>query len=140
MCIPPISAATCCAIWSTANAIPAEDHDDVVFGAIDTVGPLSFNIARTCWLVAGLPLTVPGVTIDRMCGSSQQALHCAAQTVMSGTQDVVVAGGVQTMSQIPIGYAFGAAAPLGLGDPSPPASAGPRASVANRSRNSTAPR
>ena len=99
------------------NAIPAEDYDDVVFGAIDMVGPLSFNIARTCWLAAGLPLTVPGVTIDRMCGSSQQAIHFAAQAVMSGTQDVVVAGGVQTMSQIPIGYAFGAAEPLGLGDP-----------------------
>jgi acetyl-CoA acetyltransferase len=100
------------------NGIPAEDYDDVVFGAIDTVGPLSFNIARTCWLAAGLPLTVPGVTIDRMCGSSQQAIHFAAQAVMSGTQDVVVvAGGVQTMSQIPIGYAFVAAEPLGLGDP-----------------------
>ena len=99
------------------NAIPAEDYDDVVFGAIDTVGPLSFNNARTCWLAAGLPLTVPGVTIDRMCGSSQQAIHFAAQAVMSGTQDVVVAGGVQTMSQIPIGYAFAAAEPLGLGDP-----------------------
>ncbi|MEI7713469.1 MAG: acetyl-CoA C-acetyltransferase [Rhodospirillales bacterium] len=99
------------------NSIPAEDYDDVVFGAIDAVGPLSFNIARTCWLAAGLPLTVPGVTIDRMCGSSQQAIHFAAQAVMSGTQDVVIAGGVQTMSQIPIGYAFAAAEPLGLGDP-----------------------
>ena len=99
------------------NPIPAEDFDDVVFGCIDTVGPQSFNIARTCWLAAGLPQTVPGVTIDRMCGSSQQAIHFAAQGVMSGTQDVVVAGGVQCMSQIPIGYAFGAAAPLGLGDP-----------------------
>jgi len=99
------------------NAIPAEDYDDVVFGAIDAVGPLSFNIARTCWLAAGLPLTVPGVTIDRMCGSSQQAIHFAAQAVMSGTQDVVIAGGVQTMSQIPIGYAFTATSPLGLGDP-----------------------
>src|SRR4051794_27260904 len=99
------------------NAIPADEYDDVVFGAIDTVGPLSFNIARTSWLAAGLPLTVPGVTIDRMCGSSQQAVHFAAQAVMSGTQDVVIAGGVQTMSQIPIGYAFSAAEPLGLGDP-----------------------
>jgi acetyl-CoA C-acetyltransferase len=99
------------------NAIPAEDYDDVVFGAIDAVGPLSSNIARTCWLAAGLPLTVPGVTIDRMCGSSQQAIHFAAQGVMSGTQDVVIAGGVQTMSQIPIGYAFTATAPLGLSDP-----------------------
>lgn len=99
------------------NKIPADEYDDVVFGAIDAVGPLSFNIARTCWLAAGLPLTVPGVTIDRMCGSSQQAVHFAAQAVMSGAQDVVVAGGVQTMSQIPIGYAFSAAEPLGLGDP-----------------------
>src|SRR3954451_7267570 len=99
------------------NGIPADDYDDVVFGTIDAVGPLSFNVARTCWLAAGLPLTVPGVTIDRMCGSSQQAVHFAAQAVMSGTQDVVIAGGVQTMSQIPIGYAFSAAEPLGLGDP-----------------------
>jgi len=99
------------------NAIPADEYDDVVFGAIDAVGPLSFNIARTCWLAAGLPLTVPGVTIDRMCGSSQQAIHFAAQAVMSGTQDVVIAGGVQTMSQIPIGYAFTATEPLGIGDP-----------------------
>jgi len=99
------------------NPIPAEDYDDVVFGAIDTIGPLSFNVARTAWLTAGLPLTVPGVTIDRMCGSSQQAIHFAAQAVMSGTQDVVIAGGVQTMSQIPIGYAFEAAAPLGHPDP-----------------------
>jgi acetyl-CoA C-acetyltransferase len=99
------------------NAIPAEDYDDVVFGAIDSVGPLAGNIARTCWLAAGLPLAVPGVTIDRMCGSSQQAVHFAAQAVMSGTQDVVIAGGVQTMSQIPIGYAMGAGAPLGMPDP-----------------------
>jgi acetyl-CoA C-acetyltransferase len=99
------------------NAIPAEDYDDVVFGAIDSVGPLAGNVARTCWLAAGLPLTVPGVTIDRMCGSSQQAVHFAAQAGMSGTQDVVIAGGVQTMSQIPIGYAMGAGAPLGMPDP-----------------------
>ncbi len=51
------------------NAIPADEYDDVVFGAIDSIGPLAGNIARTCWLAAGLPLTVPGVTIDRMCGS-----------------------------------------------------------------------
>ena len=99
------------------NAIPADAYDDVIFGAIDAIGPLSFNIARTSWLAAGLPLTVPGVTIDRMCGSSQQAIHFAAQAVMSGTQDVVIAGGVQVMSQIPIGYAFEAGKPLGLSDP-----------------------
>jgi acetyl-CoA C-acetyltransferase len=78
--------------------------DDVVFGCIDTVGPQSTDIARTSWLAAGLPEHVPGVTIDRQCGSSQQAVHFAAQAVMSGTSDLVVAGGVQSMSQIPLWY------------------------------------
>jgi len=99
------------------NAIPAEDYDDVIFGCLDAIGPLAGNIARTCWLAAGLPLHVPGVTIDRQCGSSQQAVHFAAQAVMSGTQDVVVAGGVQTMTQIPISSAMLAAKPLGFMDP-----------------------
>jgi acetyl-CoA C-acetyltransferase len=78
--------------------------DDVVFGCIDAVGPQSTDIARTAWLAAGLPEHVPGVTIDRQCGSSQQAVHFAAQAVMSGTSDLVVAGGVQSMSQIPLWY------------------------------------
>lgn len=99
------------------NAIPAEDYDDVVFGCLDTIGPLAGNIARSCWLAAGLPLHVPGVTIDRQCGSSQQAVHFAAQAVMSGTQDVVVAGGVQTMTQIPISSSMYAGKPLGFNDP-----------------------
>ncbi|TJY58866.1 acetyl-CoA C-acetyltransferase [Sinimarinibacterium sp. CAU 1509] len=99
------------------NAIPAEDYDDVVFGCLDAIGPLAGNIARTCWLAAQLPLHVPGVTIDRQCGSSQQAVHFAAQAVMSGTQDVIVAGGVQTMTQIPITSAMLAAKPLGFSDP-----------------------
>ena len=99
------------------NAIPAEDYDDVIYGATDTVGPFAGNIARTCWVAAGLPLNVPGVTIDRQCGSSQQAVHFAAQAVMSGTQHVVIAGGVQIMSQIPISYAMTAAQPLGFTDP-----------------------
>jgi acetyl-CoA C-acetyltransferase len=88
--------------------------EDVVLGCLDTLGPQAGDIARTAWLAAGLPEEVPGTTIDRQCGSSQQALHFAAQGVMSGTQDVVVAGGVQNMSQIPIGAAFRAAAALGL--------------------------
>jgi len=88
------------------NAIPQEEYDDVIFGCVDAVGPLAGNIARTCWLTAGYDLTVPGVTIDRQCGSSQQAVHFAAQSVMSGTQDVIIAGGVQTMSKIPIGSAM----------------------------------
>ena len=99
------------------NAIPADDYDDVIFGCLDAIGPLAGNIARTCWLSAGLPLHVPGVTIDRQCGSSQQAVHFAAQAVMSGTQDVIVAGGVQTMTQIPISSAMIAAKPLGFSDP-----------------------
>ncbi len=88
--------------------------EDVVFGCLDTLGPQAGDIARTAWLAAGLPEEVPGTTIDRQCGSSQQALHFAAQGVMSGTQDVVIAGGVQNMSQIPIGSAFRAASALGL--------------------------
>lgn len=99
------------------NAIPDDDYDDVIFGCVDTIGPLAGDIARTAWLAAGLSQAVPGTTIDRQCGSSQQALHFAAQAVMSGTQDVVVAGGVQTMTQIPISSAMTAAEPLGFSDP-----------------------
>lgn len=80
--------------------------DDVVLGCVDTVGPQSGDIARTCWLAAGLPEEVPGVTVDRQCGSSQQAVHFAAQAVMAGTADLVVAGGVQNMSQVPIASAM----------------------------------
>ncbi|MEU6993844.1 acetyl-CoA C-acetyltransferase [Streptomyces sp. NPDC046465] len=89
--------------------------EDVVFGCLDTVGPQAGDIARTSWLAAGLPEEVPGVTIDRQCGSSQQAVHFAAQGVLSGTQDLVVAGGTQNMSMIPIAFASRQAAePLGL--------------------------
>ncbi|MGD9704719.1 MAG: acetyl-CoA C-acetyltransferase [Acidimicrobiia bacterium] len=91
--------------------------DDVVFGNVDSVGPQAGCIARTCWLVAGLPHHVPGVTLDRQCGSAQQAVHFAAQAVMSGTMDLVVAGGVQNMSMIPISFAMTAGEPLGFGDP-----------------------
>jgi acetyl-CoA C-acetyltransferase len=97
--------------------IPEEDYDDVIFGCVDTVGPLAGDIARTCWLAAGLSDAVPGTTIDRQCGSSQQAVHFAAQAIMSGTMDVVVAGGVQTMSSIPISSAMLAGQPLGFDDP-----------------------
>ena len=80
--------------------------DDVVFGCVDTVGPQAGDIARTAWLAAGLPEAVPGVTVDRQCGSSQQAVHFAAQAVLSGTADLIVAGGVQNMSMVPIGSAM----------------------------------
>ncbi len=80
--------------------------EDVIFGCVDAIGPQAGDIARTCWLVAGLPEEVPGTTVDRQCGSSQQAVHFAAQAVMSGTTDLVVAGGVQNMSAIPISAAM----------------------------------
>lgn len=99
------------------NAIPAEDYDDVIFGCVDTIGSQAGDIARTAWLAAGLPLCVPGTTVDRQCGSSQQAVHFAAQAVMSGTQDVVAVGGVQTMTQIPISSAMVAGQALGFADP-----------------------
>lgn len=89
--------------------------EDVVLGCLDAVGPQAGDIARTSWLAAGLPEEVPGVTVDRQCGSSQQAVHFAAQAVLSGTQDLVVAGGVQNMTMIPIAFASRRAAePLGL--------------------------
>jgi acetyl-CoA C-acetyltransferase len=91
--------------------------EDVVFGCVDTIGGQAGDIARTCWLAAGLPEHVPGTTVDRQCGSSQQAIHFAAQAVLSGTMDVVVAGGVQQMSQIPISSAMTAGQPLGFDDP-----------------------
>jgi acetyl-CoA C-acetyltransferase len=91
--------------------------EDVIFGNVDSVGPQSFDIARTCALAAGLPEHVPGTTIDRQCGSAQQAIHFAAQGVMSGTQDLVVAGGVQNMSMIPIMSSVVAGEALGHPDP-----------------------
>ncbi|MGR5530213.1 acetyl-CoA C-acetyltransferase [Vibrio alfacsensis] len=99
------------------NNIPAQEYDDVIFGCVDTIGSQAGNIARTSWLAAGLPLNVPGTTVDRQCGSSQQAIHFAAQAVMSGTQDVIAVGGVQTMTQIPISSAMLAGQPLGFTTP-----------------------
>lgn len=84
------------------TGVPPQDIDDVIFGCLDQIGSQAGNIARTSWLAAGLPDSVPGVTIDRQCGSSQQAVHFAAQAVMSGTQHLVIAGGVQSMSSVPI--------------------------------------
>jgi acetyl-CoA C-acetyltransferase len=91
--------------------------EDVVMGCLDAIGPQAGDIARTAWLAAGLPEHVPGTTVDRQCGSSQQAVHFAAQAVMSGTADVVVAAGVQNMSAIPISSAMTVAEPLGYTDP-----------------------
>ncbi len=95
--------------------------DDVIMGCVSQMGPQSVDIARTAWLSAGLPENVPGVTIDRQCGSSQQAVHFAAQAVLSGTQDLVVAAGVESMSMVPMGSTValplekGMALPFGQG-------------------------
>jgi acetyl-CoA C-acetyltransferase len=91
--------------------------EDVIMGCVSQVGPQAIDIARNAWLSAGLPESVPGVTIDRQCGSSQQAVHFAAQGVLSGTQDLVVAAGVESMSMVPMGSSVGLA--LKAGQPSP---------------------
>src|SRR5262249_7906553 len=87
----------------TRTGVDAEAVEDVVMGCVSQAGPQAIDIARTAWLSAGLPETVPGVTIDRQCGSSQQAVHFAAQGVLSGTQDLVVAAGIESMMQVPVG-------------------------------------
>jgi len=104
------------ALFDRVDVDPAA-VEDVVFGCLDAIGPQAGDIARTCWLAAGLPEEVPGTTVDRQCGSSQQAVHFAAQGVMSGTQDLVVAGGVQNMSMIPISAAMTVAEQFGFTDP-----------------------
>ncbi|MFF0814703.1 acetyl-CoA C-acetyltransferase [Rhodococcus sp. NPDC003318] len=88
------------------TGIDPSDIDDVVFGCVDAIGGQAGNIARMSWLAAGLPQHVPGVTVDRQCGSSQQAIQFGAQAILSGTADLVIAGGVQNMSQIPISAAM----------------------------------
>ncbi|HLU98572.1 MAG TPA: acetyl-CoA C-acetyltransferase [Thermobifida alba] len=91
--------------------------DDVILGCVDQLGAQSTNIARTAWLAAGLPEHVPGTTVDRQCGSSQQAVHFAAQAVMAGVQDLVVAGGVEVMSLVPISSPAIVGAQQGMGAP-----------------------
>jgi acetyl-CoA C-acetyltransferase len=97
--------------------VDPERIDDVIFGCVDTIGPQAGDIARTAWLAAGLPEEVPGVTVDRQCGSSQQAVQFAAAAVGSGMADLVIAGGVQNMSQIPIGSAMTVGAEFGFTTP-----------------------
>jgi acetyl-CoA C-acetyltransferase len=85
------------------SGMPAENIDDLIFGCVSQVGAQSSNVARNVCLSSVLGEGVPGTSVDRQCGSGQQAIHFAAQAVMSGTQDVVIAGGVESMSQVPIG-------------------------------------
>ncbi len=99
------------------NAIDPGNVDDVIFGCVDAIGPQAGNIARTAWLAAGYPEEVPGTTVDRQCGSSQQAINFGAQAIMSGTAEVIVAGGVQNMSAIPISAAMLAGKEYGFESP-----------------------
>ena len=99
------------------TGIDPADVDDVVFGCVDAIGGQAGNIARTAWLAAGYPQHVPGVTVDRQCGSSQQAIHFGAQAILSNTADLIIAGGVQNMSQIPISSAMIAGQQYGFDTP-----------------------
>src|SRR5215203_5001443 len=86
--------------------------DDVIWGCVTQVGEQSFDIARSAVLAAGWPESVPGVTVDRQCGSSQQSVHFAAAGLIAGQYDVVVAGGVESMSRVPMGSNIGEADPF----------------------------
>ncbi|WP_313823894.1 beta-ketoacyl synthase N-terminal-like domain-containing protein, partial [Citricoccus sp.] len=97
--------------------VDTELYDEVILGCIDQVGPQAMDIARSAWLAAGGSESVPGTTVERQCGSGQQAIHYAAQAVMSGTSDLVIAGGVQSMSAIPLSYSNRAAREFGFEDP-----------------------
>ena len=99
------------------TGIDPEHVEDVIFGCVDQVGAQSANIARNCILSSSLPESVPGTTVDRQCGSSQQALHFAAQAVMSGVHDVAIAGGVENMSTVPLGGNAIAGHKAGMGAP-----------------------
>ncbi len=92
--------------------------EDVIFGCVDQVGAQSGNIARNAVLSSSLPESVPGTSVDRQCGSSQQAIHFAAQAVMSGVHDVTIAGGVENMSLVPLGGTAIAGHKAGRGGPS----------------------
>lgn len=111
-----LAAAVIKAVVERTNIDPV-CFDDVILGCTDTIGSQAGDIARTAWLVAGFSDEVPGVTIDRQCGSSQQSVHFAAQGVMSGTADLIVAGGVQSMSTIPIGAAMSVGEQFGFTTP-----------------------
>jgi acetyl-CoA C-acetyltransferase len=98
------------------TGIPPEAVGDVILGCANQIGAQAGNIARMSWLAADLPVTVPGVTVDRRCGSSQQAIEFAAQAVLSGYHDLVIAGGVEVMSLVPIGSPERAGLEHGYGD------------------------
>ena len=83
--------------------VKPDEVDDVVFGCVSQVGEQSLNVGRNAWLTAGLPVTTPATTVDRQCGSSQQAIHFAANLIQSGVCDITIAGGVESMTRVPMG-------------------------------------
>jgi acetyl-CoA C-acetyltransferase len=101
----------------TRAGVDSAEYDEVILGCIDQLGPQAMDIARNAWLAAGGSEQVPGTTVERQCGSGQQAVHYAAQAVMSGTSDLIVAGGVQSMSAIPLSQSNRAGAEFGFPDP-----------------------
>ena len=94
--------------------------EDVIMGCVGQAGEQGNNIGRGAVLAAGFPESVPATSVDRQCGSSQQALHFAAQAVMSGTQDIVIASGVESMTRVPMGASVSLAMKAGLGGPMSP--------------------
>jgi acetyl-CoA C-acetyltransferase len=110
-----LGAAVLDAIIAETGVDPAA-IDDVIIGCVSQIGEQTFALGRNVVLASSLPDSVPAVTIDRQCGSSQQALHFAAQAVMSGTQDLVIAGGVESMSRVPMGSPVTLAAQAGIGE------------------------
>ncbi|MGC9542108.1 thiolase family protein [Streptomyces sp. UG1] len=107
-----LSATVLGALTERAGAVP-EVVDDVIWGCVSQIGDQSSNIGRYAVLAAGWPESIPGTTVNRACGSSQQALEFAVQAVLSGQQDVVVAGGVEVMSRVPLGAARAEGIPYG---------------------------
>src|ERR1700674_2514784 len=98
------------------SGIAPDQVDDVVFGCVTQAGEQSLNIARNAWLTAGFPFTTPGTTVDRQCGSSQQAIHFASNLIQSGVCAITIAGGVESMSRVPMGSTV----LQGPGSPYPP--------------------
>ena len=95
------------------NQLDPELIEDVIWGCVTQIADQSTNVGRLAVLAAGWPETIPGVTLDRACGSSQQAVHFAAASVIAGHYDIVVAGGVESMSRVPLGAARAMGEPFG---------------------------
>src|SRR6266851_3796383 len=107
------------ALAERAGLTEPGEVDDVIWGCVSQVGEQTFDIARNAVLTAGWPQSVPGVTVDRQCGSSQQSVHFAAAGLISGQYDLVVAGGVESMTRVPMGSSLGALGPDRASWPNP---------------------